>query len=178
LDQRSGGENFEKEEFDPMYCPKCGTQNIDEAKFCRACGTDLRLVSQALTGRLPEVRVIGPEEAAECCEPEKDQSKMTHEIRAGIMGVGFLLIAIVLLFSSTWWGIGMLIPACAMIGRGVAALVAMKYQHRLPLAARPTVMPPVARATKPLPGNSSDIVPPPSVTERTTRVFDPTAKQS
>ena len=24
-----------------MFCPKCGTKNIDEAKFCGACGTPL-----------------------------------------------------------------------------------------------------------------------------------------
>ncbi len=36
-----------------MYCPKCGTNNIDNASFCRACGTNLSLVPQALTGHLP-----------------------------------------------------------------------------------------------------------------------------
>ena len=161
-----------------MYCPKCGAQNIDEAKFCRTCGTDLRLVSQALTGHLPEVRVTGPDEASECCEPEKDQPKMTREISTGIMGVGFLIIALLLWFSGVGWGIWLLIPAFAMMGKGVAALVAVKHQRRLPPMARPTAMPAASRATKPLPDNSSDIIPPPSVTERTTRVFDPTAKRS
>jgi hypothetical protein len=31
-----------------MYCPKCAAQNETEMKFCRACGQDLSLVSQAL----------------------------------------------------------------------------------------------------------------------------------
>ena len=36
-----------------MYCPSCGIQNLtDEVKFCRGCGADLRLASQALQGRL------------------------------------------------------------------------------------------------------------------------------
>jgi hypothetical protein len=39
-----------------MYCPKCATQNTDETKFCRSCGSNLSLVPQALTGRLPEAR--------------------------------------------------------------------------------------------------------------------------
>ncbi|HYY56910.1 MAG TPA: zinc ribbon domain-containing protein [Pyrinomonadaceae bacterium] len=36
-----------------MYCPHCGVQNAQETKFCRGCGEDLRLVSQAVTKSLP-----------------------------------------------------------------------------------------------------------------------------
>ena len=36
-----------------MYCPKCGTQNIEGAKFCRSCGADIIAVLEELTGRLP-----------------------------------------------------------------------------------------------------------------------------
>ena len=36
-----------------MYCPHCGAQNVQDAKFCRGCGEDLRLVSQAVTKSLP-----------------------------------------------------------------------------------------------------------------------------
>lgn len=36
-----------------MYCPHCGTQNLSETKYCRSCGQDLRLVSQAITKSLP-----------------------------------------------------------------------------------------------------------------------------
>ena len=34
-----------------MYCPQCATQNTDDAKFCRACGTDLAAVASALTNK-------------------------------------------------------------------------------------------------------------------------------
>ena len=34
-----------------MYCPTCAAQNEIEVKFCRACGRDLSLVSQALNKR-------------------------------------------------------------------------------------------------------------------------------
>ena len=34
-----------------MYCPTCAAQNETEVKFCRACGQDLSLVSQALHKR-------------------------------------------------------------------------------------------------------------------------------
>jgi len=38
-----------------MYCPHCGAQNPKDTKFCRGCGEDLRLVSQAVTKSLPLV---------------------------------------------------------------------------------------------------------------------------
>ena len=36
-----------------MYCPQCATQNTDNAKFCRACGTDLEAVALVLTNKFP-----------------------------------------------------------------------------------------------------------------------------
>lgn len=36
-----------------MYCPHCGVQNAQETRFCRGCGEDLRLISQAITRSLP-----------------------------------------------------------------------------------------------------------------------------
>jgi len=35
-----------------MFCPKCATANSDQAKFCRACGTNLEGVALALEGQL------------------------------------------------------------------------------------------------------------------------------
>lgn len=36
-----------------MYCPRCGIENpTEDVKFCRGCGEDLRLTSQALQGRI------------------------------------------------------------------------------------------------------------------------------
>lgn len=36
-----------------MYCPQCAAQNTDNAKFCRACGTDLEAVALVLTNKFP-----------------------------------------------------------------------------------------------------------------------------
>src|SRR5213593_4899793 len=38
-----------------MYCPKCGLQNNDETKFCRGCGENLKVISQAMLRRLPVI---------------------------------------------------------------------------------------------------------------------------
>jgi hypothetical protein len=45
-----------------MYCPKCAAQIEDTQKFCRACGANVSLVSQALEGRPPEPQQLSPEE--------------------------------------------------------------------------------------------------------------------
>lgn len=34
-----------------MYCPSCGSNNQDEVKFCTRCGTNLGVVSDALSGK-------------------------------------------------------------------------------------------------------------------------------
>jgi lia operon protein LiaF len=40
-----------------MFCPKCGAQ-AEYGKFCRSCGTNLAIVSEAITGQTSEQ--IGP----------------------------------------------------------------------------------------------------------------------
>jgi hypothetical protein len=35
-----------------MYCPSCGFNNQAEVKFCTRCGTNLGVISDALTGKL------------------------------------------------------------------------------------------------------------------------------
>ena len=34
-----------------MFCPKCATQNLDGASFCRSCGANISLIPQALAGQ-------------------------------------------------------------------------------------------------------------------------------
>ena len=41
-----------------MFCPKCGLQNAEEAKFCRGCGTDLSNVLAVVEGKLPEMPAL------------------------------------------------------------------------------------------------------------------------
>lgn len=38
-----------------MFCPRCAQQNSDDAKFCRACSENLKVVAQAMTRNLPVV---------------------------------------------------------------------------------------------------------------------------
>jgi hypothetical protein len=38
-----------------MFCPKCGTQNFIEQKYCRACGHQLAAHAAALEGKVDDV---------------------------------------------------------------------------------------------------------------------------
>ena len=35
-----------------MYCPSCGSNNVPDIKFCTRCGTNLLVVSEALSGKI------------------------------------------------------------------------------------------------------------------------------
>jgi hypothetical protein len=36
-----------------MFCPRCGTENLETNKYCRNCREDLQLVVHAMSNRLP-----------------------------------------------------------------------------------------------------------------------------
>ncbi len=157
-----------------MFCPKCAAQNVDDAKYCRACGTDISLVPQALTG---------PFEGEGCGPGKSGRGRASVEgvVQHVFMGLGFLFVAFAI---KTWgrsigghaWWFWMLIPAFSMLGRGVALHFRLKEEQKrlAPPAFVPAhqaaVPPPASYAGGLPPRNTSEIVTPPtSVTEGTTR---------
>ena len=165
-----------------MYCPKCGTENIEEARFCRGCGADIGLVSQALSGHLPEKRSAGHdlEESSHGRYGRHQRRQREPRIDKAITniftGIGFILVAsMVYVFAPAgkiWW-FWMLIPAFTMLGGGIAEYVRYKHSRGGELSSpegesRPAAVPP-ARVSALPPRNTSEMVPPPSVTEGTTR---------
>ena len=155
-----------------MYCPKCATQNTEETKFCRSCGSNLSLVPQALTGRLPEASSGRRRHGNR--EPE-GPANIANGITKAFMGVGFLLVSFGAFFFAPagriWW-FWMLIPAFAMLGKGIAEIVSARYGPNLTQVTTQTAVPPAA-PTNELPPVNAVHFPPPSVTEQTTRQLDP-----
>ena len=155
-----------------MFCPKCATQNLEGASFCRVCGANISLVPQALTGQVPQQPQ--PEELIDH-DSRRRGRPLTLEVafKNMFMGVAFLVISIALSRSigAAWW-FWMLIPAFSLMGKGVAQYMRVKERDK-----RQALMPPrmpslqPAQTTPPvLPRRTDELRPPvPSVTEGTTR---------
>jgi hypothetical protein len=170
-----------------MFCPKCGAQNIEDAKFCRGCGADIGLVPQAMSGELPDKRAVGFDAAGQPYDEtghrirrHKEPPRLDKAITNMFIGIAFLLVAFsVMKFAPggrMWW-FWMLIPAFATLGGGVAEYVRVKQSReeevKLPgIRSRPAIAPQPARVSALPPRNTSELVPPPSVTEGTTRHLD------
>lgn len=179
-----------------MFCPKCGSKNLDDAKFCRACGVDISFVSDALTGQISKK----PTNAFDVlqspmmwdwgCDTSGKRGKrpsLERAITNIFIGLAFLIVApSVLIFApggKMWW-FWMFIPAFALLGAGVAEIIRLRQaRHSTPDAvstsdrAMPTTAFTAAPQANKLPPrrNTSEIFAPPSITESTTRHLDPQA---
>ncbi len=162
-----------------MYCPKCGAQNADNASFCRGCGTNLSLVPQALTGRLPEARY--DDDSAERSKKRRREGppSMESAIKHVCMGIGFLCAALWVLFefpAGIFWGWTFFIPAFSMLGKGLGEYARLRQgPPAQPLTAPSYVPPAVAppqRGGELPPRPAADIYTPTSVTENTTQLLD------
>jgi hypothetical protein len=154
-----------------MFCPKCAAQNVEGAHFCRACGANISLVSQALNGQLPTVQ----EDDGRLSRRRRRRGgtpSLDEGIRNLIMGIGFVAVAIALAFfgrpigANVWW-FWMLIPAFGMMGKGVSDIVrARQLKAESERPALPYMTPPER-----LPESRPNELRPPvaSVTEGTTR---------
>ena len=156
-----------------MFCPKCATQNIDGASFCRVCGANISLVPQALSGQ-PAVVEDHTRAGRRMRKRGERKASIEHALKNIFVGIAFLLIAFVLGWSGRgWWWFWMLIPAFSCLGQGVAEYVRFREEQKQPVSL-PGYTPPVIAAPPvrpPLPArNTGELVaPPPSVTEGTTR---------
>jgi hypothetical protein len=157
-----------------MFCPKCATQNLEGASFCRVCGANISLVPQALTGQIVPPQPPPEEIYDDSWNRHRRGRRLTLEIafKNMFIGVAFMIIAIALSRSigAAWW-FWMLIPAFALMGKGVAQYMRVK-EHEKRTAMLPSHLPLVQPAQTPpsLPRRTDELRPPvPSVTEGTTR---------
>lgn len=115
-----------------MFCPKCGTQNPDNGKFCRACGTDLATVSDALAGKqinkTANFGMMQPIQPIQLRNAKGKPVSWESAIVKLFTGLAFLIVSLILSFSQMgrgWW-FWMLIPAFSVLGGGVAQIVQLK----------------------------------------------------
>jgi len=152
-----------------MFCPKCATQNLDGASFCRGCGANISMVPQAMTGQVVQQQ---PEEiegrgGRRRRGERAREASLDHAFKNIFMGIAFLIIAIALsrTIGAGWW-FWMLLPAFSMMGTGLAQYIRVREREK-----RAALMPPpVAHAFQEQPRPPGELrAPVASVTEGTTR---------
>ena len=161
-----------------MFCPKCATQNVEGASYCRACGANISLVPQALTGQLPIANQPGTDDQYLGRRRRRPPSG-EYASRSLITGAVFAIIAIMVSKNSPggarWW-FWLLVPAIMLFARGFSELARLSHRkNQNQNLAQPminTVRPADLAAPK-----TGELMPPvPSVTEGTTRHLGVEAK--
>lgn len=175
-----------------MFCPKCGTKNPEDGKFCRSCGADIDNVRKALEGSLvPRSTEVFPmmqmglrnRRSIRRLDPNEVYGDAVRHI---VSGFGFFVISMVLLLTgvaggrSWWWAL--LFPAFTFLAGGVSDLMRSRKMESKPdfsQAAKNTELG-VSAETMALPNVQPDFIPPkhsfdtgelvlpPSATEHTT----------
>ena len=171
-----------------MFCQTCGTKNPDNGKFCRSCGTDLGnaaapngelKLNDVYVDRRGRIRSNNPDDL------------WSAGLRNTIMGVGFFIVSMALLFTNVaggnawWWA--MLFPAFSLLASGIGNLSkAKRLEKRKNQIEFQTQSPAAFTQTNPTPSlppkqteyvapdsryQTGDLVPP-SVTDNTTKLLE------
>ncbi|HEX8337093.1 MAG TPA: zinc ribbon domain-containing protein [Pyrinomonadaceae bacterium] len=165
-----------------MFCPKCATPNADDARFCRSCGIDIGLVPQALSGALAERMAAADAANDETRHGGRRRHKgdrppsIERALRGIFMGLAFIFIAFAVRAwapaGNIWW-FWMFIPAALNLADGVSTYLRISGEGRRgdsqPYVPPQTAVPPPHHASALPPRDTGEMIPPPSVTEATTR---------
>ncbi|HEV7643293.1 MAG TPA: zinc ribbon domain-containing protein [Pyrinomonadaceae bacterium] len=164
-----------------MFCPNCASQNIDNAKFCRACGLELESVALAMHNKLAP-----PSNWLELYGESKSKVAV-GAIMAGAALLIWVVPAFMIRDTMAWvaiwsiffgwlavWGI---IKFALNVGDLIRAKTMLKSQYlynaELPPGEQYGLPPKPAGQQTPTPRYATDqLQSPPSVTEHTTRFLD------
>ncbi|HKQ53198.1 MAG TPA: zinc ribbon domain-containing protein [Pyrinomonadaceae bacterium] len=180
-----------------MYCPQCGQEQASsEMRFCSRCGFPLSGVNDLLA-RGGVTAAAATSQAGKTGPQVRGLSPRQKGTRAGLMQMlsGFLVVPVIAILSHNIFGWqGLIIPLAALItfiGGLLRIIYARLYEDDTPemlteaslpapvhlsARARVSALPPQqsvpASSFAPRRVNTAELVPPPSVTENTTRLLD------
>jgi len=179
---------YDRQEERPMYCPNCAAQFEETQKYCRSCGTDVNLVSQALKGQLPSKGAVGRHRGhsgrlRERRREDKQHPSIEGAVRAFFTGLGFVFVSFAARefapAGKIWW-FWLLIPAFSCMGAGIGQFLKLRGQHRQQQVSQfdsktsqPTFTSPTTRMPEIPAPTTSEPPSPSSVTEHTTKHLDP-----
>ena len=119
-----------------MFCPKCGSQNADETKFCRGCGAELSNILAALEVKKPK---------SSTSLAEKAIALNSRGIRGVLGGIGFLFVAGVIWSRPPYDGIFWLLPltfAFIFVSTGISRFVQARGLKALSKGSDQLTLPP------------------------------------
>ena len=155
-----------------MFCPKCASQNVEGASFCRACGANISLVPQALSGQLPSTPAPECDDFGLRRRRRRHEPSIDHAVRSLMMGIAFAVIAVLVgkyaPGGSTWW-FWMLIPAATFFGRAVSDFARLRLEKKQSVPLGGPQLNTLRQPDFPAPKTGELMTPVPSVTEGTTR---------
>jgi hypothetical protein len=141
-----------------MYCPKCGTENTGEVRFCRKCGAELETVAALVEGKL--VIADSAEEKGYFQNPSWEKALVPFFFGVAIMIASFILGFDPLTGAPTPW-LALLLVAFPILGFGIAQIIKVsnKEKERDSVKVRPaTVHDAANRGAKELPESHTEYV--------------------
>ena len=105
-----------------MFCPKCGTENSKNTKFCRKCGNDLGLINDVMSGKLS------------VSDSKDNRKKASWESALVLLSMSMALftVAIILAFQPMgrgWW-FWLLFGGFSMLAPGIAQIIQLKQEQK------------------------------------------------
>ena len=169
-----------------MFCPKCAAENTDHAQFCRACGTNISLVPQAVSGQLAERadELEGDSRRDRRHGRRGEPVTIERAVRSLFMGVAFILVAFSVRVwapaGHVWW-FWMFLPAAGLLADSVSTFLQLRSPGAglatPPEAPRPAAFAPAPTAARLAERDTGELLQPPSVTEATTRHLSATSRR-
>lgn len=165
-----------------MYCPRCAAQNLDDAKFCRACGTNLETVALALADQYhPAPKGFEEEQAKDSWLEKRSEGTGAITKGVGLLGASLLIGLALGLFSNQadwiiiWVGLAGWMACWGFISltNGIHALMESRFMARqLKQAREPLAQASVDEAKSLMDAPATNKLSlPPSITEHTTELL-------